>query len=126
MRESVISQVGRTVMRHMLFAAFVVCLAAPSVGRTAKAEAADGNALTFECASDAKKKNIEILVTNPNGVDKKCNLKCTYTAGDKKSYDLACSGVGVFKQSKKLSACGDDHPKGPSPYSNLKAEGTCS
>ncbi len=109
-------------MKRLLLAAVLAALAVPAAAQT---RAVNGNALTFECTSDSGRKDIAIAVTNPNGVDKKCDLKCTYTASDKKSYELGCKNVGVFKEARKLKVCSDDHPKAPAPYSNMKAEGKC-
>jgi hypothetical protein len=110
-------------MKPMLFAAFALAMTVPAAAQTGKV--VNGLAVTFECVSDASRKDIAILVTNPNGVDKKCSMKCTYTSADKKSYYLECSGVGVFKDAKKLRACSEGSPKGGAPFTSLKATGSC-
>jgi len=83
----------------------------------------NGKTVTFQCALNSK--TVEIKVTNPNGVDKKCDMSCTYTAADKKSYEVSCKNTGVFKNADKLVACSEGSPKGGQPFTNFKAQGKC-
>jgi hypothetical protein len=84
----------------------------------------NGKPMTYGCVYNASNKRLEIQVTNPNGVDKKCDLACSYEASDKKADKIACSGVGVFKSASKLVVCADQ-ARGPAPYTKLAATGTC-
>jgi len=83
----------------------------------------NGKTVTFQCALNSK--TVEIKVTNPNGVDKKCDMSCTYSATDKKSYEVSCKNIGVFKNADKLVACSEGSPKGGQPFANFKAQGKC-
>src|SRR5260370_1192697 len=116
-----------TMMKRAFLGPVLVSLAAlPVVAQpSGTAGVVNRKALTFEGTSDPKKNNVAVLVTNPNGVDKKCDIKVAYTASDKKSYFVSCQSVGVFKQAKKEEVCSQGHPPGPAPYTSLKAEGKC-
>lgn len=83
----------------------------------------NGKTVTFQCALNSK--TVEIKVTNPNGVDKKCDMSCSYTDADKKSNEVSCKSIGVFKNADKLVACSEGSPKGKQPFANFKAQGKC-
>jgi len=112
-----------------VFAALLLSLAVPAAAQPGSgpgsAAIVNGKPVTFECVWNDRGKNLKVQVTNPNGVDKKCDLSCTYTAKDKGSHVFRCAGYGVFKNAKKEAACSEPKPQGSLPYSNLKAEGKC-
>jgi hypothetical protein len=110
-----------------VFAALLLSIAAPAAAQSGSGSAAiiNGKSLTFECVWNDRGKNLEVQVTNPNGVDKKCDLSCNYTAKDKNSHDFSCKNYPVFKNAKKEAVCAEAKLQGSPPYSNLKAEGKC-
>jgi len=85
----------------------------------------NGKTVTFQCAWNSSSKAVEIKVTNPNGVDKKCDMSCSYNAADTKSYEVSCKNTGVFKNADKLVACSEGSPKGGQPFKDFKAQGKC-
>lgn len=109
-----------------LFLSFAVPAVAQSGSGSGSSAVVNGKDLTFECVWNDREKKLEVQVTNPNGVEKKCDLSCKYTAKDKNSHDFACKGYGVFKNAKKEVVCSSEQKlQGSPPYSNLKAEGKC-
>jgi len=105
-------------MKFACVAAFLAAAAIPAAAQV------NDKSLTFACTYDTGAKKVKLLITNPNAVDRKCDISCTYTAGDKNSYLQECKNVGVFKNANRLEVC-SDNPKGPPPLSNLKASGKC-
>jgi hypothetical protein len=107
----------------------VLSLAVPAAAQSGSgsgsAAIVNGKPLTFECVWNDRGKNLEVQVTNPNGVDKKCDLSCTYTAKDKASRVIQCGVRPVFKNAKKEAICSEAKLQGSPPYSNLKASGKC-
>jgi hypothetical protein len=105
-------------MKLACVAAFLVALAIPAAAQV------NDKSLTFACTYDTGVKRLKLLITNPNTVDRKCDISCTYTASDQSSYSYECKNVAVFKNANGLEVC-SDMPKGPPPLSNLKASGKC-
>jgi len=117
-------------MIRIFIAASMVLAAASSANAQSSSSSTsgavvNGKTVAFECAFNSSSKAVEIKVTNPNGVDKKCDMSCTYTAADKKSYEVSCKNTGVFKNANKLAACSEGSPKGGQPFTNFKAQGKC-
>ena len=106
-----------------IFVVASIVLASASSASAQPAAVVNGKTVTFQCALNSK--TVEIKVTNPNGVDKKCDMSCTYSAADKKSYEVSCKNIGVFKNADKLVACSEGSPKGGQPFTNFKAQGKC-
>ena len=112
-------------MIRIFLAASLVLATAFSAGAQPSGAVVNGKTVTFECALNSSSKTVEIKVTNPNGVDKKCDMSCGYTAADKKSYEVSCKNIGVFKNADKLVACSEGSPKGGQPFTNFKPQGKC-
>jgi len=110
-------------MIRIFIAASMVLAAACSASAQPSGAVVNGKTVTFQCALNSK--TVEIKVTNPNGVDKKCDMSCSYNAADKKSYEVSCKNIGVFKNADKLVACSEGSPKGGQPFTNFKAQGKC-
>jgi hypothetical protein len=110
-------------MIRIFIAASMVLAATLSASAQPSGAVVNGKTVTFQCALNSK--TVEIKVTNPNGVDKKCDMSCTYNAADKKSYEVSCKNIGVFKNADKLVACSEGSPKGGQPFTNFKAQGKC-
>ena len=105
-----------TMMRTSLFAAAVIGFAGSAFAQGTKP-------ITFECAYNSSRKEVEILGNNPNPVRRICKASCTYTNKEKQSAYDKCEGISLSTGTKR-PMCGDK-PQGTAPYSNFKVTGSC-
>jgi hypothetical protein len=106
-------------MKRMSLAIFFLSLAQA----VAAQPVVNGLTVKFEGAFDKQKNVGEALVTNPNGVDKKCVIKLAIVSSDNIANTCDVQ-TRIPAKTNKFSVCTSTAPKGKAPFT-VKVDGKC-